>query len=1397
MLRKKQKGQSLTEFALILPLFLLLLLGVVEASRVVWSYITVQAAAREAARFAVTGRPNVTSGSPTKCEIPENEMNGEPWVCDPVDRAKAIKAVARERGRTIAVSQFCDDDWDQFTIDTPDVYDNECGDEPGAFGIAIVGQIVDTDAVTPTVKAEPDHAGSQGLNVAVSTYYNIEMIDPIFDALMGGNFIRVTGQVQMQNEGLDQSLGFPPEPLPDVPIDGGDIPPGSSGPVIISESGTEVEQNSDLKVRLDRHYASPYDIRLKNSVTDLEQIISADCTAVTTNANGQGTYDCRIDSTKFVEGEYYLYSTSTGVTTAEAIYGSSEVNFEEATVIKIVAGTTPRVEVAGGDVWAAGSRVNINLINHEGGAGETYDLYLQTDPTDLATASLIQSNLAADASPTWDVDYVGAACPQGSGTACRLLTMPAGVSPTANPYAVGDIFINNPEITLSQGQTTYERGALMRAFLQGHTPNHEYDVWIEGITSTIKAKLETVTTDSVGQYSVIEEFILPAWLDGEYELVSYEVGTQDPPIATEQITISTPNGPFITVDGGYTWPVGSFINIRVHQHTAAEHYLDFGPWRVPTSNAPDTFTVGANGTQVLGYTIPLSAATGTTDETYTVASYLNSNNNQEATRDVTVVPIPLIQVEEGDTVLPNSTITIKLSNHSPNSSYAVYYGKEISNPNGVGKSLFTIITDANGEATRTYNLAELPSTPPPNFSRPDTCGCYGKFYHMYSEALDGTRVAFTEMAIDSADLAITNIEVPPDAQINTTVPITFTIRNLKPVTISRYFDIDLYQNPSPLVPAYSQNQFNFPGDAKYWRNFVAPNGQPGDTFVITHTEFYVGQYGDQEFYGYADTTDLVVFEPDEENNINSEILSVVCTPDEVNSGFDWTEKLYGNDTEGSANTGNLDLTSDGKSSAGNDDDADNRGHLLLHLDEPITTTAGFEVITRVDQAPETDNYSKGGIQIRNAVDDPRSMKIEFNLAWHENKKEHRVQVSLRNDTGAAATTWKSNRRVDLDDGPVWLRIVRQPNSNTYNFYYRQRTAEPTNWGQPYSTAGVAMDEAVYVGLFNASYEDDVEATSRFSNFSYTDSSACVEAQGQPTEEIPPGLTICTDLLKETSFETPNSQSWRLGTGEGVFYGPSILLAHTGLYRLVAPSFDSNYNTPFFYQQFTMPSWVISSTTGFNLTLYRDIDDLGTDDGDDDQFYAVVSTSPNPATAVTTPTLIAEGSSTTDWEFSNKGLALNAGVNLEDYAGQQLYAYFYNNSNGNCNFSTLEGCYATNYSFDDVQLTSCTTQPPPANVESLLRGRVTLHRSGGSSEQLAGVKVWAYTEDGELHETFTAQDGSYAFYNLAPGTYYIYSEYHFIDATDPSQIETLATNTTAQLSFGPALVVDLDLYAISP
>jgi hypothetical protein len=61
--RKGQEGQALVEFALTIPILLILVLGVVEFARAWSAYQVITDAAREAARTAVVDNPSVTLDS--------------------------------------------------------------------------------------------------------------------------------------------------------------------------------------------------------------------------------------------------------------------------------------------------------------------------------------------------------------------------------------------------------------------------------------------------------------------------------------------------------------------------------------------------------------------------------------------------------------------------------------------------------------------------------------------------------------------------------------------------------------------------------------------------------------------------------------------------------------------------------------------------------------------------------------------------------------------------------------------------------------------------------------------------------------------------------------------------------------------------------------------------------------------------------------------------------------------------------------------------------------------------------------------------------------------------------------------------------------------------------------
>jgi Flp pilus assembly protein TadG len=51
--RHKPRGQAMVEFALVIPVFILLMVGIFDLGRVIWVNDTLSTAAREAARFAI------------------------------------------------------------------------------------------------------------------------------------------------------------------------------------------------------------------------------------------------------------------------------------------------------------------------------------------------------------------------------------------------------------------------------------------------------------------------------------------------------------------------------------------------------------------------------------------------------------------------------------------------------------------------------------------------------------------------------------------------------------------------------------------------------------------------------------------------------------------------------------------------------------------------------------------------------------------------------------------------------------------------------------------------------------------------------------------------------------------------------------------------------------------------------------------------------------------------------------------------------------------------------------------------------------------------------------------------------------------------------------------------
>lgn len=79
-------GQSLAEFALVLPMLLLVFMGIFEFGRFYYTRLTLQHAVREATRYAVTGQVQV-----------------DPETGEPMSRANSITQVILYNTRTLHV----------------------------------------------------------------------------------------------------------------------------------------------------------------------------------------------------------------------------------------------------------------------------------------------------------------------------------------------------------------------------------------------------------------------------------------------------------------------------------------------------------------------------------------------------------------------------------------------------------------------------------------------------------------------------------------------------------------------------------------------------------------------------------------------------------------------------------------------------------------------------------------------------------------------------------------------------------------------------------------------------------------------------------------------------------------------------------------------------------------------------------------------------------------------------------------------------------------------------------------------------------------------------------------------------------------------------------------------
>lgn len=222
----------MVEFALIFPILVFLIFGIIEAALIMQGHLAVQHGAREAARFATTNQPiqGTCMDRDRDGQIEDGFGEGDPgdlagYPYCPLDRAanpsESDEDYYRRRVALIRLEA-------QKAAVGLRTIKGGGEEDPGYFSIGVWGYpSIDADCNNLMDKDwDPDDEepgcrnfpGLKGLPVLVVIWHNVDVIDPILSAV--ADYVTVEGQAQMINEGVQGEKGdlipaFTKSPDPD------------------------------------------------------------------------------------------------------------------------------------------------------------------------------------------------------------------------------------------------------------------------------------------------------------------------------------------------------------------------------------------------------------------------------------------------------------------------------------------------------------------------------------------------------------------------------------------------------------------------------------------------------------------------------------------------------------------------------------------------------------------------------------------------------------------------------------------------------------------------------------------------------------------------------------------------------------------------------------------------------------------------------------------------------------------------------------------------------------------------------------------------------------------------------------------------------------------------------
>jgi regulation of enolase protein 1 (concanavalin A-like superfamily) len=296
---KRQEGQGLVEFALISPVLLLVILAIIETALIFQGYLTVQHAAREAARWAITYKPDrgmIDETHPCDGVVCDpNESEHEYWT----RRVRLIKNVAVDRAVGLRV--------DETHLGLSKLDFSSYASLPNFYGVQVWGYPSFDEPDAGWGEADlVDHPGLPGLPVRVRVTHNVELLDPLMRAIVPR--VRVVAQAEMVNEGTQAGYGNvappglpPPPPLPTVDwepeITDTPVPPGWASPTPINPSSTPTPTETSTPAPTDTATPTPTGpfITLSNYHVEPTQVILI----AVAQHHAPGTYELR-----FVDENY-------------------------------------------------------------------------------------------------------------------------------------------------------------------------------------------------------------------------------------------------------------------------------------------------------------------------------------------------------------------------------------------------------------------------------------------------------------------------------------------------------------------------------------------------------------------------------------------------------------------------------------------------------------------------------------------------------------------------------------------------------------------------------------------------------------------------------------------------------------------------------------------------------------------------------------------------------------------------------------------------------------------------------------------------------------------------------------------------------------------------------------